>query len=239
MQDEVTKHTRKIFSIMKSANHTLSGKTKEILVEILIIVFAVTISIWLHSWSQHNHQQNEVKEFLADIREDLEDNIKTMNSAKESLANSVANYSYLADLEERQYDSLIKMPQGDSIISKKMEVNILIRRNTNGNYEGFKSSGKIGYIENKKLKKLILSYYQRSIPALVEVDSYYNQALKEIIDYYIEEASRSTRENLFDPRFKTRIALTRNTAAGSKQSYELVIEEANELIAEIDKENSK
>ena len=236
MQDEVTKHTRKIFSIMKSGNHTLSGKTKEILVEILIIVFAVTISIWLHSWSQHNHQQNEVKEFLADIRADINDNLKTMNGAKETLANSIASYSYLANLEERQYDSLVKTPQGDSLISKKMEVNILIRRNANGNYEGFKSSGKIGYIENKKLKKLILSYYQRSIPALVEVDSYYNQTLKEVINYYIEEAKRSTRENLFDPRFKTRIALTRNTAEGSKRSYEVIIEEAKELIAEIDKE---
>lgn len=236
MQDEVTKHTLKIFSIMKSVKHSFGAKAREITIEIFIIVFAVTISIWLHSWSQHKHEQKEVKEFLTDIREDLKDNIKTMNGAKESLTNAIANYSYIANIKEQQYDSLRKTPEGDSIISRKMEVNILIRRNTNGNYEGFKSSGKIGYIENKKLKKLILSYYQRSIPALVEVDSYYNQALKEVIGYYIEEANRSTRENLFDPRYKTSIALTRNTAQGSKQSYEIVIQEAKAIIAEIDKE---
>jgi hypothetical protein len=48
MQDEVTKHTRKIFKTIKNPSHTFSEKLKEIVVEILIIVFAVTLSIWLH-----------------------------------------------------------------------------------------------------------------------------------------------------------------------------------------------
>ena len=49
MQDEVTKHTKKIYDTVKNPNHTFGQKVKEVFMEIFIIVFAVTLSIWLHS----------------------------------------------------------------------------------------------------------------------------------------------------------------------------------------------
>ena len=57
MQEEVKKHTKRIYETVKSPNHTFSEKLKEIVIEIFIIVFAVTLSIWLHSWSEHRHEQ--------------------------------------------------------------------------------------------------------------------------------------------------------------------------------------
>jgi len=47
MQEEVAKHTEKIYKTIKSREHSLAEKFKEIVIEILIIVFAVTLSIWL------------------------------------------------------------------------------------------------------------------------------------------------------------------------------------------------
>jgi hypothetical protein len=57
MQEEVTKHTRKIYQAMKNPDHSFWGKIREVTVEILIIVFAVTLSIWLHNWSDHREEQ--------------------------------------------------------------------------------------------------------------------------------------------------------------------------------------
>ena len=70
MQDEVLKHTEKIYKTIKNKKHSLKDKLKEIIIEILIIVFAVTLSIYLHSWSEHNHQEKEVTEFLIDLKSD-------------------------------------------------------------------------------------------------------------------------------------------------------------------------
>ena len=64
MQDEVSKHTKKIFKTMSNKKYSMPEKLKEISIEILIIVFAVTLSIKLHEWSEHRHQQKEVKEFF-------------------------------------------------------------------------------------------------------------------------------------------------------------------------------
>ena len=64
MQDEVLKHTEKIYKIAKNSEHSIWKRVKEILIEIFIIVFAVTLSIWFHNWSEHENQRAEAKDFL-------------------------------------------------------------------------------------------------------------------------------------------------------------------------------
>ena len=59
-EEEVAKHTKKIYSIWNSKEHSFLHKLQEFFLEILIIVFAVTLSIWFHSWSEHKHEQKEV-----------------------------------------------------------------------------------------------------------------------------------------------------------------------------------
>ncbi len=71
MQEEVSKHSKKIFDSIKNSNHSFKEKVKEITIEIFIIVFAVSLSIWLHSWSEHRHEQNEAEKFLTELKEDL------------------------------------------------------------------------------------------------------------------------------------------------------------------------
>ena len=56
-EQEVIKHTKKIFKVWSNKEHILRHKLKEFLVEVFIIVFAVTISIWFHNRSEHAHQQ--------------------------------------------------------------------------------------------------------------------------------------------------------------------------------------
>jgi hypothetical protein len=63
-EQEIIKHTKKVYKIWNSKEHSRWQKIKEFFIEILIIVFAVTISIWLHNWSEHRNQQEDVKVFL-------------------------------------------------------------------------------------------------------------------------------------------------------------------------------
>lgn len=148
MQDEVTKHSRKIYKTLKNSKNQIVDKVKEVFVEIFIIVFSVTLSIWLHSWTQQKHQQKEAIEFLVDLKDDLNKDIKNMSEKKAQMSEMIKEYSYLRNLTEARIDSLTNKNAGIGIRLFRV-----VRKTNNGNYEGFKSSGKIGFIENKKLKK--------------------------------------------------------------------------------------
>ncbi|PWB25017.1 DUF6090 family protein [Flavobacterium sp. HTF] len=235
MQEEVQKHTQKIYKTMKNEKHTFGEKIKEVLIEIFIIVFAVTLSIGLHSWSEHKHQQEEVSVFLANLRNDLKNDLKNMDIEKGAYEDSNKGYEKILALTTSQLDSIYKSKNKVNfpIYSHGQIMNI-------GNYEGFKSSGKIGYIEDEKLKQKILNYYQISVPAINEVDRMYNDFLFKSFDKMIENADKSEEELYADPKFKKTIEFLVKLGKNNIRVYDINTRpQAIELIKEIEKELNK
>jgi hypothetical protein len=235
MQEEITKHTKKIYGNMKNTEHTFGEKSKEIIIEIFIIVFAVTLSIWLHSWSEHKHQQDEVAVFLGNLKNDLQNDIEALDSAKEEYEKTNLGYKKILGLTSLQLDSIQKSNTKVyfPICSQGPKINI-------GNYEGFKSSGKIGYIEDEKLKQQILHYYQRIIPAIEEVDEIYNNFLFKCFDKMIENAEKSEEKLYSDPRFKKTISFLVMIGKNNIRVYDKNSKpEAIKLIKAIEKEMNK
>ncbi|MCO4291713.1 DUF6090 family protein [Solitalea sp. MAHUQ-68] len=235
MQEEVQKHTQKIYKTVKNSEHTLGEKVKEIIIEVFIIVFAVTLSIWLHSWSEHNHQQEEVAVFLGNLKNDLQNDIKNLNIEKQGYVESNMGYEKILALTPLQLDSIYKSKNKVSfpIYSHGQVMNI-------GNYEGFKSSGKIGYIENEKLKQKILNYYQISVPSISEVDKMYNNFLFKCFDKMIENADKSEEKLYSDPKFKKTVEFVIKLGKNNIRVYDQNVKPmAIELIKEIEKEMNK
>jgi hypothetical protein len=235
MQEEVQKHTQKIYNTMKNPKHTFTEKTKEVLIEIFIIVFAVTLSISLHSWSEHKHQQEEVSVFLGNLKNDLQDDIKTLDKEKGEYNKANLGYEKILALTSFQLDSIHKSNNKVyfPIHSQGPKMNI-------GNYEGFKSSGKIGYIEDEKLKQKILNYYQQYVPSINEVDKVYNDYLFKCFDKMIENADKSEKELYSDPKFKMAISFVIKIGKNNIRVYDKNVKaEAIELIKEIEKEMDK
>lgn len=235
MQEEITKHSNKIYKTVKNSEHTLGEKVKEIIIEIFIIVFAVTLSIGLHSWSEHRHQQEEVSVFLANLKNDLKNDIKNMEIEKEAYQDSNTGYEKILALTTLQLDSIYK---------SKNKVNFPIYSHGQimsiGNYEGFKSSGKIGYIEDEKLKQKILNYYQIFVPAINEVDKMYNDFLFKCFDKMIENADKSEEELYSDPKFKKTIEFLVKLGKNNIRVYDKNTKpQAIELIKAIEKEMNK
>jgi hypothetical protein len=109
-----------------------------------------------------------------------------------------------------------------------------------GNYEGFKSSGKIGYIENEELKQKILNYYQIFVPAVNEVNKMYNDYLFKCFDKEIENADKSEKELYSDPKYKKTLEYLVKLGNNNLRVYnENTKPLAVELIKEIDKELNK
>lgn len=235
MQEEVTKHTKKIYNTMKNTEHPLGEKAKEIIIEIFIIVFAVTLSIWLHSWSEHRHQQEEVSVFLGNLKNDLKDDIKNIDIEKEGYQNSNIGYEKILALTTLQIDSIYKTKNvvNFPIYSHGPIINI-------GNFEGFKSSGKIGYIEDEKLKQKILKYYQRIPTSINEVDRIYNDFLFRCFDKMIENADKPEEKMYSDAKFKKTIEFLVKLGKNNIRVYDKIGKtEANELLKEIEKTMKK
>ncbi|WP_337968782.1 DUF6090 family protein [uncultured Flavobacterium sp.] len=235
MQEEITKHSEKIYKTVKNSEHTLGEKVKEIIIEIFIIVFAVTLSIGLHSWSEHKHQQEEVSIFLNNLKNDLKDDVKSLNIEKGGYQESNIGYEKILALTTLQLDSIYKSKGKVNfpIYSHGQVINI-------GNYEGFKSSGKIGYIEDEKLKQKILNYYQILAPSISEVDKIYNDFLFKCFDKMIENADKSEEQLYSDPKFKKTIEFLVRLGKNNIRVYDQNVKpEAVELIKEIEKELNK
>lgn len=235
MQEEITKHSEKIYKTVKNSEHTLGEKVKEIIIEICIIVFAVTLSIGLHSWSEHRHQQEEVSVFLANLKNDLKIDIQNIDNEKEAYQKSNIAYEKILVLTPLQLDSIYK---------SKNKVNFPIHSHGHtmniGNYEGFKSSGKIGYIEDEKLKQKMLTYYQIFVPAQDEVDKMYNDFLFKCFDKMIENADKPEEKLYSDPKFKKTVEFLVKLGKNNIRVYnENTKPLAVELIKDIEKELNK
>lgn len=229
MQEEIAKHTRKIFNSARNSEKRLGEKVWEIALEIFIIVFAVTLSIWLHSWSEHSHQQKEAKEFLSDLREDLRNDIISMQSAHNSLSGNLANLRFLNSITVANVDSILKARK-----SIDFHASVGTTKISSGNYEGFKSSGKIGYLENKELKKDILKYYTDATPSLIEAEKINASEILDISNFFADNADKEFKNTIISPKLKILLENLRETATSSLTLYEDAISLAHQIIAKID-----
>lgn len=199
-------------------------KSKKILIEIIVIVFSVYVSIWLSNLNDYQKQQKETKEFLQDLQIDLKTDIKNINEEKSKLLESQQGITALLNLTPEQQKTLGQI---------QMKVRFTTRKNIEANYEGFKSSGKIGNIESRKLKTNILSYYQEYMPTTAEIEKDINIAKKEVIEILGRNSFKTT--TLTDPYLRTKLdiylGLTKSLVDGYNEDLRL----AKETIQEINK----
>jgi hypothetical protein len=180
---EVIKHTKKASRIFRS-DSTLVHKVKEFLLEIFIIVFAVGITIWFHDMAEHRHQQGEVKEFLIGLKNDLSNDVTEMQADKAGYRHQQAAFHYFGFMKADDVGTSDSLKKYTNAIFNKVE---LIQNN--GRFEGFKSSGKIGNIENKRLQNDILDLYQELIPSVLNATQWYNLH-KDRLSILVEQNAR-------------------------------------------------
>jgi len=185
-EQEVIKHTKKIFGLWKTDNPTWH-KISELLLEIFIIVFAITLSIYFHDRSELKHQRHETKEFLLGLKQDLTTDIEEMKQDKESFANSNKAFNYIISrkINESLNRDTIRKYYGWIFNTTGLVPN-------SGRFEGFKSAGKIGNIENKELQNNIMDLYQENIPNLLGSTNFYTAKKQKLFDYVAENRKRLT-----------------------------------------------
>lgn len=185
-EQEVIKHTKKVFGLWKT-DKGIWHKLGEFVLEIFIIVFAITLSIYFHDWSELRHQHHETKEFLLGLRQDLKTDIREMNEDRKSFEQSGKAFAYITGRK-------INEPLNPDSINKykRYIFNTTGLIPNNGRFEGFKSSGRIGTIENKELQNNIMDLYQEDIPVLISSTSFYTSKKIKLFDYIASNKKRIT-----------------------------------------------
>ena len=225
MEDEVLKHANKIYHTVKDQRHTFWEKVREIIIEIFIIVFAVTLSISLHGWSEDRHEQKEVKEFLSGLKNDLTHDIDILQQNRQLMTKLDSNLRYVLSLKKGQ------LP--DSVLGRHLEFYIPETRANTGRYEGFKSSGKIGTIEDDSLKQSILRYYQSLLPGLNYSETFINPLQLKILYLEIDKpANISLNDFVSTQKFKTLLVLCQHNI--DIEAYNKAIKQAKAIIVAID-----
>jgi hypothetical protein len=231
MQDEVTKHTQKIYKTVRDPDHTFAEKVRDIIVEVCIIVFAVTLSIWLHSWSEHRDDQKRANEFLTGLKHDLTADIKLLEENKTVAVNINSNFIFLSSFKKQA------ATPGDTTINHHLYFSTRVTRPQIGRYDGFKTSGKLETIENDSLKQNILTYYQQTIPDLVDGEDYTNSLQLRILDLQIDKDERMPiRDFVTSIKVKSLLELGTENFGVNIQRYNCALAQAKKIIAEIDRE---
>jgi hypothetical protein len=236
MEDEISKHTKKIYKVAKDNKRSLTERIKDIFFEILIIVFAVTLSIWFHSWSEKRHEQKEAQEFLIGLKKDLNENIKLIETNRNIIAGLDSNYHYLILIENNGLIETIN----DSIIGHHLYYAIPVTHLNIGRYDGFKSSGKIETIENDSLKQDILVFYQQTIPNINYGENYINSLQLKILDFQIDKPSgQSKKDFILNEKTGLLFNLAIHNFEVNIDAYNKAIKDAANIIDEIEKEIEK
>jgi len=236
MQEEVAKHTKKIYRTMKSSEHSVWEKVKEIAIEVFIIVFAVTLSIWLHSWSDHRHEQKEAAEFLKGLKDDLGKDIVLLEANRKTFIQLDSNFNLIAALDDSK---AIDTTSGRRLYDL-FDFEERVTHPNIGRYEGFKSSGKIGTIENDSLKQLILIYYQQTMTGVQDDESFVNAFETKMLDIMVDRDYSSTLRDLAK-NFKMRASLeiVDLNLKGAINAYDSAIQQAKRIIAMIDRSGGR
>jgi len=162
-EQEIAKHTKNIIGLFgrdqhPQASHGWRHKLSEVLLEIVTIVFAVSLSIWLHSLGEHRHEQEQVRNFLLGLRHDLKSDINALGQIQAFYHQSDSNFSYLSQLDAHAAPEAEKFEQAYLRADANLFFNPLTSR-----YQGFKSSGKLGNIEDEKLMEKLLDLYENRV----------------------------------------------------------------------------
>ncbi len=222
-EQEVIKHTKKVFKIWKSNQNGFWYKLKEFLFEIFIIVFAVSLSIWFHDLSTKMHQKEEVRDFYIDLKSDLENDKKEFEDYKKNLTNGIGSKNKASDTIKLDVKRIARTNTTLNLLT-------IYRKNNKGNFESFKSSGNTSFIQNKLLKRMIFTYYEQSLKKIESIEETCNAQGDKTLNYILQ----NKKENM--TLIYSNSVMYKNYLGMLLNKYNETILEINVLLSEIDKE---
>jgi len=230
MEDEIIKNTNQIWKKLR-AKGGIFQKIRSIVGEILVIGFAFSFSIWLNNRAEYKKEQEEVLDFLLICQEELSGDTANLKRIKGQVESIIRSNQILIGLDEKMLDSIKK-----NNIELTFDGTPIIRRTQLAGYEGFKTTGRLGNIENKDLKRMIMQYYEVHMPSISEGEDYYNANTNLFVDRMIDRVSDKGKDAFLEKNMKKRLASNLNIAGSMVTNYQGILDFVGEFQSELKKE---
>ena len=217
MEDELIKNTGQIWKKLRSEGGIMD-KLRSIAGEILVIGFAVSFSIWIKNRSEYMKEQEDVLDFLLICKEEIEGDTADLKRCKDEIHAALQINSILSQLTPSKLDSIKR-----NNISLSFNGKPLVRKTHVAGYEGFKTSGRLGSIENKSLKTKIMEYYEVMMPSLREAEVLYNANTDKTVQLIMDQVSEKGKEAFLEKRIQMQLGLNLTNASALEPSYSGVL----------------
>jgi len=230
MEDEIIKNTNQIWKKLR-AEGGIFQKIRSIIGEILVIGFAFSFSIWLNNRAEYKKEQEDVQDFMLILKEELEGDTSDLMRCKSEIESALETNKFLITLTAASLDSLEKnkQPLGFNGIP-------IVRNTHRAGYEGFKTSGKLGNIENKLLMRMIVEYYEVSMPSLLQAEELYNQRCTKTVDLILDRISEVDKAAFLEKRVQMELNFNIQVGSGLPINYQNVQARISEMQLELKKE---
>ena len=238
-EDEIIKHSRKAFAILRSSGKSLRRKLFEIFIEILIIVVAVTVSIGLNNWNEKIHNVKDEREFLSGLKKDLQSDIENMSNSKEMYEYALMGISFYLKTEEGGLLNKDSINKYSDCFFSSTSLDPHIAR-----YEGLKSSGRFTIIENKELLDNIIELHESIFQRIQDLNEKYyqhNQKIATLISQNIKLAKNGRAMNVASILGRSDFKILIGTSGGLISNniipiHKEGIRKCREIIRQIDNE---
>jgi hypothetical protein len=230
------KSLTKSFKKLTDANTSWWEKTKDILLNVAIMVFSFSLSIQLHNFNEKRTQKADVKKFLLGLKEDLKGDIKEMEADRASYLIQGKAFTYFANVSLKDTIPLDSLKKHSNTI---FLINFPIPNDSR--FEGFKSAGKLGGIENDKLQNDILDLYQDEISGLVRNTQFYIKTKERMIEFFIDkqvriDSKKTNFANLLKSDKGRNLCYYLSQVEGVAESYSVCIDKMKSITTQIDEE---
>lgn len=205
---------------------------KNHLVELMVVIFGITIAFSIDKYAEQRKESSEMAIALESIMDDLRRDISTFENGQiPQNQNSVDRLNYILDeLTKKNYgnDTLkILIPRVFGSANSRV---------TNATFESLKSSGKLEDIPNIKVRREVVSFYQRNY-SQSDYLSNVNVAFSKQLADYVSTVSPifftrdfTDRKLLTDPGFQNMLARWRNMISFKVNEYRRLAKESKELL---------
>lgn len=238
-EEEIIKHSRKAFDILRSSGKSVRRKLFEIIIEILIIVIAVTVSIGLNNWNEKIHNVKDEREFLSGMKKDLQSDMANMANSEEMYEYALRGVSFYLKTEEGGALNKDSINKYSDCFFSSTSLDPHIAR-----YEGLKSSGRFTIIENKELLDNIIELHESIFQRIQDLDEKYyqhNQKLATLISQNIKLSKSGRVMNIASILGRSEFRILISTSGGLISNNIIPIhmegiKKCREIIRQIDNE---
>ena len=238
-ENEIIKHFRKAYAIIKLSGKSIKHKLSEIFIEILIIVIAVSISIWFHNWNEGRHEKKEEKEFFIGLKRDLQHDMENMINSQKLYEYTLRGISYFLKTENGKYLNQDSINKYSDCFFSSTDLDPHIAR-----YEGLKSSGMFTIMENKELLNNIIELHESIIQRIQDLDEKYYQHNQKIATLISQNAVLAKNGQVTNAAFivsRSDFKILIGTSGGLIANniipiHKTGISKCHEIITQIDKE---